>query len=73
MDTVKLRNGGQWEFRCERSAGRACWRWRHRDADGTVPSDFGERFPSLHAAIDDAVRNGFDYAPRAQSTARRCD
>jgi hypothetical protein len=66
VDKIKRKIGGQWEFRCEPSTvGRACWRWRQRGADGVVLRVSGDTFVSLAAAIDDAVRNGFSYAPLA--------
>jgi hypothetical protein len=53
--------GEQWEFRCGKGAGHSYWRWRRRDAGGVVIHDFGEMFPTLKAAIADAVRHGFAY------------
>jgi hypothetical protein len=43
----------------------ACrWRWRCRTADGSVRAHSAQAFPSLHAAIEDAMHNGFSYAMR---------
>ena len=63
MRSTTHTTGEQWEFRCADGAGPSCWRWRRRDAGGTVIRDFGETFPTLEAAIEDAVRHGFAYQP----------
>ena len=56
--------GEQWEFRCERQTGVTQWRWRRRDGRGAVLREFGERFPTLEAAIEDAARHGVSYKPQ---------
>ena len=63
MRSTTHTTGEQWEFRRADGTGRSCWRWRRRDAGGTVIRDFGETFPTLEAAIEDAVRHGFAYQP----------